>query len=123
MIETVVIAAVVAVLLAIDWLYRGRVARALAVALALLLWWYSLPNYTVAGRRASATPPEKRASQLRGDSLSQYMSGVVTMREAMVAQQEAALPYGLVGIGVLAWLACVPLVRRERASDESRLHS
>jgi len=46
------------------------------------------------------------------------LSGVATMREAVLEQVEAGSEIRLLVLGVLVWLACSPVVRRERAPKQ-----
>ena len=113
--DTLAVALIFAVLLGLEWRYRRRSLRLGTVVLALVVWNFAQPSITVAGRRASAVPPEQRVRVLAGDTLSEYMSGVDVMREQMLLQFEAGAGILLLTLGVLVWLACTPAFRRERA--------
>ena len=114
MIETIIVASAFAILLGLEWHYQSRMVRVGTVTLALVGWMYAQPSYTVAGRRASSAPSEMRVTQLRGEPLSEYLSGVATMRRAVIEQVEARSEIRLMALGVLVWLACSPVLRRER---------
>ena len=110
--ETLAVALVFAVLLGLAWRYPRRRLRLGTIALALLLWVLAQPSLTVAGRQASAAGPGERSTQLRGEPLSEYMSGVDTMRRFMLEQIRATYGMQLIAVGALAWLACTPAFRR-----------
>ena len=114
MTETIVVSLVFAALLGLEWRYQRRRLRLGTVGLALLVYAFAQPSVTVAGRRASAAPPEARIRILRGDTLSEFMSGVDLMREYLVQQLSARADLRLLALGVLVWLACSPALRRER---------
>jgi len=114
---TVVVGLVFATLLWLDWRYRRTALRLGTIALAIVVWWFAQPNITNAARRASAAPPEARVRVFWGDTLSEYMSGVVVMREYIVQELEAASDFRLMAGGVLVWLACSPTLQRGRATQ------
>jgi len=114
-IDTILVAAALVVLLGIEWRYQLRAVRLATIALALIVWYFSLPNLTIAARWASTAPPEERVTHLRGEEMSEYLVGVATMREAMSGQIEARSHTRLLAIGALIWLACSPAIRREHA--------
>jgi hypothetical protein len=125
MIEAVATAGVLVGLLAMDWRSRKPLARVLALMLCLALWWYSLPNFTIAGRRASVASTAARVATMKGDSVSEYYSGIATMRDAMESQQSETSLLRLLTIGGLAWLAFSPVLRRDGASasaERGRFH-
>jgi hypothetical protein len=86
-----------------------------AVAFALIVYVFAQPSITTAARRASAAPPEARIRVLRGDTLSEFMSGVDLMRDYAVQQFESRADIRLLMLGVLVWLACAPAFRQQRA--------
>lgn len=118
MTETIVVALVFAILLGLEWRYRHRSVRLGTVILALVVWEFTQPSITVAGRRASAASPEERSTELHGEPLSEYMSGVDTMRRFVVQQYEQDSGIRLLVLGVLVWLACSPAFRREPAPKQ-----
>jgi hypothetical protein len=115
------------VLLAVEWRYRFRVIRVGAAVLALLVWFFMLPDAYRAFRRAMLMPPAERTTQLPGVSrpFSEYEIGVVTMWRAVADDAEMDWNERLMAIGVLTWLACSPAFRRERALPiaESSAHA
>jgi len=116
--DTIVVALVSAILLGLDWRYRRRSLRLGTVILALVVWYVVQPSITVAGRRATAAGPEERVRVLRGDTLSEYMSGVDIMREYVIQANEEDRDIRLIALGVLAWLACSPAFRRDPAPEQ-----
>ena len=110
--ETLAVAIGFIALLLLDWRYRARSLRFAAVFGALVVLWLSQPNITVAGRRASTASPAERSTTLGGEPLSDYMSGVVTMKRFVEEQGDVTRSARLVALGALVWLACAPLHRR-----------
>lgn len=115
MLEAAATAGVLVGLLAMDWRSSQPLARVLALLFCLVLWWYSLPNFTIAGRRASVASAPARVANPRGDSLSEYYSGIAAMRDAMESQQSETFLLRLYAIGGLSWLAFAPVLRRHGA--------
>ena len=115
--ETVLVALVFAVLLGIEWRYRLRSVRLGTAGLALVVWLFAQPNYIGAARRVSVAPPEERITTLRGDTISEYLSGVTTMLEAIDDVNGAYATIRLLALGVLVWLACTPAFRRAPGSS------
>ena len=114
-----VLALMFAVLLGLEWRYRLKSLRVIAVLLALVVFWlFGGPDYTIAGRRASAASPEERIRVLRGDTLSEYMSGVDIMREYLAESEKANDPPRRIALGALVWLGCAPLFRREATARQ-----
>jgi hypothetical protein len=101
----------------LDWRLRRRWMRMVSVAAALALWFFAQPSYTVAARRASTAPPSERITQFRGAALTEYLSGVETMREAVLIQVDARSAMRLLALGVLSWLALLPLRSAHKAGD------
>lgn len=110
---TGVIALMFAVLLGVEWRYSWRSVRTGIVMLALVVFgvFPTGPNYTIAGRRATAVPLNERVRVFNGDTLSQYVTGVVIMREFLQESEQSSGPR-LIVLGVLVWLACSPVFRR-----------
>lgn len=103
------------VILAAEWRYRLRFIRVGAVVVALLVWFFMLPDAHRAARRAIVMPPAERSTQLPGDPpLSEYQIGVVTMEHAVYDDADMGRNDRLMAIGALIWLACSPAFRRER---------
>jgi hypothetical protein len=117
--ETITVALVFVALLGLDWRYRRTSVRLGTVALALVVWWFAQPGYTTAARQASAAGPAERSTQLRGEPLSEYMSGVDTMYKFVLEQDEQYADIRLLTLGVLVWLAGAPVVRREREPKQA----
>lgn len=88
----------------------------------LVVWLFVQPNHTAAARRVSVAPPEDRVTQLRGDSVSEYMSGVATMVEAINEQAGEYAEVRLLALGVLFWLACSPAFRRVPHTPTAETH-
>jgi hypothetical protein len=111
---TIPVAIIFAVLLVLEWRYRLRSMRLAAVALALLLFLFAQPGYTRAARRALMMPPAERVTQIRGSPLSDYVSGVRTMEQAVGDDSNMGANARMLSVGVLVWLACSPVLRRAR---------
>lgn len=120
---TLVVAAVFVVLLALEWRYQLRTLRVGAVALALLVLFFTQPNTHRAARWAIVAPPAERITRLGETPLSEYASGVVTMEQAVVEDARIGAYVRLLCLGVLTWLACTPVFRRkrERSGEPTRL--
>ena len=116
--DTLLVALVFVILLGFEWRYRRKILRLVAVVLALVVWWFVQPSITTAARRASAVPADERVRVLRGDTLSEYMSGVDIMREYVVEHFDADAGTRRVVLSVLVWLACTPVFRRETGSGQ-----
>ena len=88
--------------------------------LALVVWWmFGGPNYTIAGRRASAASTEERIRVLRGDTLPPYFAGVDIMRQYLLESEEGSAGPRRLALGVLVWLACTPVFRRQAPTREA----
>jgi uncharacterized membrane protein len=114
-----VLAAVFLVLLGVEWRYRSGIARIAVVALALAAMLFVQPNAHRALRRAWTTAPDARVTQVAdGRSVSEYQSGVLTMKRAV--SDDVAMGDGTRRIAMLAliWLACSPVLRRVRAASD-----
>jgi hypothetical protein len=117
---TAALALIFAGLLGLEWRYRRRSLRLVSIMLALVVWWlFGGPNYTIAGRRASAASAEERIRVLRGDTLPPYFAGVDIMREYLLESEEEGAGPRRLALGVLVWLACTPVFRREASTREA----
>jgi hypothetical protein len=112
--ETVLVALAFAVLLVCDWRYQLRTFRLGTVMLSLVVLFFAEPSYVPAARRVSVAPPEERITQLHGRPISEYLSGVTTMYEAIGEVDAARANVRLIALGVLVWLACSPVLLRAR---------
>lgn len=112
--EMVLVALIFAVLLGVEWRYQLSSVRLGTAMLSLVVWLFAQPNYTTAARRVSVAPPEERVTQLRGAPISEYVSGVATMVEAIDEASEERAGVRLLALGVLFWLSCSPVLRRVR---------
>lgn len=118
---TTLAALIFAVLLVLEWRYRLRSVRVAAAVLALLLLDFAQPIPHRAGRRAFVAPPEARITRFEfrgGRALSEYESGVLTMERAVAQDFRMGANGRRLGVAVLFWLACSPVLRRAtRAAD------
>ena len=112
------ISAVFAVILVLEWRYRLKSLRVLAIILAGAMLWFFQPLTHAAWRRAMSTPPSQRITHADGfgaDSLgpplSEYQSGVYTMYEAVTDNAAGYANERLLVLGVLFWLAFSPVLR------------
>jgi hypothetical protein len=112
--ETAIVAAIFAILLGLEWRYQFRSLRLGTVMLALIVLFLAQPIYVSAARRVSMAPLEERITELHGRQISDYQSGVLTLYEAIGEVGSARANIRLVTLGVLAWLACSPVLRRAR---------
>ena len=108
MAETIAVAVVFLLLLGLEWRYQVRSLRTGTTLLALLVWLFCQPNFGAAGRRVSTAPPEARVTQIGGEKISVYLSGVTTMLTAIGDNLEERATCRLLALGVLLWLACSP---------------
>lgn len=113
--ETVFVALGFAVLLVCDWRYQLRTVRLGAVTLSLVVLFFAEPSYVPVARRVSVAPPEERITQLHGRPISEYLSGVTTMYEAIGEVDAARANLRVIALGALVWLACSPVLRRPRS--------
>ena len=118
MTENVVIAIALAALLIVDWRTRKLVIRSGAVVVCLVLWWFSLPNYTLAARRVTSVPEASITVERAGQPGAEFFRGVSSMREALEAQQRDSLPLRVFAITGLVWLAFSPRLRRRTPEQE-----
>ena len=102
-----------AVLLGLEWRHGLRRLRLGAACLALAVLFVAQPSSTRAGRRAMVAPPEERVTKL-GNPLSEYESGVATMKQAVEEDSSMGASARLLGVCVLFWLACSPVLRGAR---------
>ena len=117
MTATTLLALVFLVLLGFEWRYQRRKFRLGAALLALIVLVFAQPNYTRAARRAVVIPPAQRVTQnSHGTPVSEYVSGVRTMKQAVVDDSDMGANARLLGVAVLMWLACSPAFRSARRS-------
>jgi hypothetical protein len=116
MIETILLAAFFAIALAAEWRWRKASIRLGTAVLALFVLWFTQPVPHRAARRAVDAPPAERVAELRGERLSEYESGILTMRQAIIEDGRMFRNDRLLALGVLMWLACSPALRRDRPS-------
>ena len=113
MISLLVFALIQLTLLTIDWFRRSRVARIVALlgALAQLSW--SQPKPHAIARDLVNLPPSERVKTLPSDTtpVSDYVSGVVTMEQAMERSMDRKSFDRLMGLGTLVWLVLTPVIR------------
>lgn len=110
---TVLLALVFLVLLALEWRYRLKSVRVIAVLLAMAVWSFFQPIPDRAARRAIVMPPAQRVTELaRGGPLSEYASGVATMERAVYDDMNLSANERFLSVVVLFWLACSPIIPR-----------
>lgn len=107
-------------LLWLEWKRQAKSLRLIAASLALALVLFNQPGYTRAARRAMMAAPAERVTQIRGDTLSEYISGVRTMEQAVGEDANAGATARIIGFGVLLWLACSPVLRHSRLGENQR---
>ena len=113
MTDTTILGLTFILLLALEWRYRWRVVRVGAAVLAFLVWFLSQPSAYRAARLAMAMPPAERVTQFPGGRhLSEYESGVLTMKRVVSDDIEGSWNISIIPVGVLVWLACSPAFRR-----------
>lgn len=105
---TMLVLMVLAVLTGLEWRYRFRLLRGAAVLLSLVVLFFAQPSSTRAARWAMFAPPAQRTAEL-GSPLSEYESGVQTMRRAVEEDAAIGADARLLALGVLFWFACTPL--------------
>lgn len=113
MYTTMLVALAFAVLVGLEWRYRLKRLRLAAILLALLVMLFAQPSSTRAARWAISAPPEQRIEEL-GSPLSEYESGVETMRQAVEQDSAIGSDARLLSVAVLVWLACSPMISRAR---------
>lgn len=122
---TILMALLFAILLWLEWRFRLRSMRVAAALLALVVLFFSQPDYTRAARQAIVMPSAERVTEVRGSQLTAYASGVRTMEHVVGEDSNAGANARLLAIGILFWLGCSPaLPRRYRTpkGEESPLH-
>jgi hypothetical protein len=110
---TTLLALFYAVLLGLEWRYRLKSLRLGTASLALAVLFFAQPSSTQAARWAIGAGPAERITQL-GSQLSEYESGVATMKLAVEEDAKMGAAARLLGVVVLFWLACSPVIRRTR---------
>jgi hypothetical protein len=111
--ESILLAVAFAVLLGFEWRYRLKSLRLGAAVLALGVWVFAQPVPHRATRRAIAMPPTERVTHIvEGDTLSEYVIGVLTMAQAVSDDAKPGASSRLLALGVLLWLACSPSLYR-----------
>lgn len=117
-VEEIVLACILILLLALDWRYRSRMPRMVAVLLVLMVMVGTRPSARAAARAALKTPRSERVVEL-GGPLSDYESGVLTMEDAVVERKRANANARLLALGALVWLAMTPVLRGNRRRPRS----
>lgn len=117
---TTVLALIYVVILGLEWRYRLRSLRLGAISLVLVVLWVAQPNVTRAARSALVMPSVERVTQIRGEPLSEYASGVRTMEEAVDVDSKLGANARVLSLAVLCWLACSPLLQRDRRETLKR---
>ena len=110
--EAIFVALVFGLLVACEWRYQLRTLRLAIVMLAMGVLFLAQPGYISVARRVSVLPPEERITEIHGNPISGYLSGVTTLYEAYGEAGRVRRGVRLVALGVLVWLACSPVVRR-----------
>lgn len=120
--QLLVVSAIFASLLALEWRYRLRSARLIAVILALMVLSFMRPDPTANMRQALSAPQEERVTERFGYPISEYESGVRTMTVALEDAYNSGAGLTWIAKGVLVWLACSPLLlsKQQTAISESR---
>jgi hypothetical protein len=114
------LAAAFGLMLRLEWRYRFKSMRVGVALLALAILLFFQPPYHAAWRRAISTPPAERAtrwSTINPDSgalLTEYQSGVFTMRRAVFEVKRTYERERWLMVGVLVWLACSPAFQGPR---------
>lgn len=108
------LAAIIILLLGIDWRYRRRSIRLSVILLTLVLLFFVQPSLYRAFRRAVLAPPAERVTSTQSRKLSEYESGVYTMKQAYTEEIQANAIKNRVGLAVLVWLAASPILVRGR---------
>lgn len=108
MVETIGVAAGFLLLLGFEWRYKLRSLRVGTALLALMIWLLCQPNFGAAGRRVSTAPPESRVTQIGGEKISDYLSGVTTTLYAIGDAEGERATCRMLALSVLFWLACSP---------------
>ncbi len=121
------IVVVFAVVLGLEWRYGFKSLRVGAAIMALALLLFLQPHYHAAWRRAISTPESERVSHWSdtsadssGPRLTEYQSGVFTMRRAVIDLKSAYSGERWFVVGVLFWLACSPVFRRSGGPADER---
>jgi hypothetical protein len=123
--ETIVVATIFVLLLGLEWRYRLRRLRVGTALLSLVVLALSQPNYTGAQRRALATPPAERITEVEYHGpISAYESGVYTTMREVGGAAGVTANIRLAAVAALVWLACSPALRQPRGlSGEPQLRS
>jgi hypothetical protein len=101
------------ILLAVEWVRRSAPVRIATIALALAVFFFFLPMPHRAMREVIGLRGSARIDSLPNwGHLSDYASGVLTMKRAVEADIGMDADKRLLAVGVLVWLAISPVVRR-----------
>jgi hypothetical protein len=113
MISLLVFALFQLTLLVIDWLRRSRIARIVALLGALVqLWWAQSFPHPVARDLVNLPPNERVRTWRSGDTtpVPDYVSGVLTMEQAMERSIDGKSYDRLMGLSTLLWLGLTPVM-------------
>ena len=123
--QTIVVAAIFAVLLGLELRYRRRLLKVATALVAVAVLLYFQPDYTSARRRALGAPVTDRVTKSpvagsEGDTLSDYHSGVYTTMRFIEGYATDGANARLIALGALVWLACSPVLRHAHGSAPAR---
>lgn len=113
MTEALLLALLFAGLLWVEWRGRRRSLRVRTAVFALIVLFLAQPSSVRAGRWAISAPPETQIKQnARGAPVSEYGSGVRTMRKAVEDDMAGGAYARGVALAALFWLAIAPILQR-----------
>ena len=111
------LAVVIILLLGVDWRYRRPSIRIAVTLLTLLMLLVAQPTLYRAFRRAALAAPAERTDSIPSRKLSEYETGVYTMKQAFDEEIEDESTHRMIAVAVLAWLAASPVLQRRRSSS------
>jgi hypothetical protein len=109
---TILVAMIFIILLGLEWHFRLRTARVIAALLAMVVLFFAAPGYTRAARHALGMSRSERITEIRGNPVSDYVSGVRTMERAISEDANMGANARLIALAALLWLAVSPILRR-----------
>jgi hypothetical protein len=104
-------------LLVAEWRLRSSVLRLVMILIAICGIGLLLPSPHIAARRAMNLPPTERIERWSDAPMTEYQSGVATMRREVYANIELHSTTRLILMAAVLWLAFSPALRDLRTSS------
>jgi hypothetical protein len=109
-------------LLVLEWRYRQRLLRAMAIAISLIVMLFAQPGFHRAARVAFWRPEAERILRIGNRRVTDYESGIMTMEQALVEDASIGADARHISLAVLIWLALTPILRDRHIPSRSKAH-